>query len=331
VSGRDVRWGFIGAGFIARAALAPAVHAADGATLEAAASRDVDRARSLSPQTAYDDYQRLADDPDVDAVYICLSNEAHLPWILAALRAGKHVLCEKPLTLNAAECRMAYDEAAAQERLLVEAAWTRWHPRHRRADQLLGQQANGTVRSIRAEFTFDGVPMGNYRLDARRGGGALLDLGPYVLAPLVDWCPPEWTSVSGTTRLNDLGADLTTSAGLRSDTAEAAIHVSICEPERQTLVVTTDALTLTWGSPAHTSWREESSLTIDDGSGSPVVERFAECDAYQLMVEDVSRAVRDKAFDVLPASTQSLATATLIDEVAAACEPLPSATATEPA
>src|SRR5439155_5482084 len=98
------RWGFLGAGWIAGRALAPAVHAAPGAVLYAVASRDVSRARALAPSgPVYDDYAALLDDPDVDAVYVSLTNEAHAPWSIAALSAGKHVLCEKPLAMTAAE------------------------------------------------------------------------------------------------------------------------------------------------------------------------------------------------------------------------------------
>ena len=122
-----VRWGFLGAGGIARTALAPAVAAASGAVLHAVAARDPARAAALGPVRAYGDYAALLADDDVDAVYVALHNDAHLPWTLAALAAGKHVLCEKPLGLSAAEVdQMA---AAAGDRLVVEASWYRWHPR----------------------------------------------------------------------------------------------------------------------------------------------------------------------------------------------------------
>ena len=96
-----VRWGFIGAGYVASRAMAPAVHATPNASLFAVASRNQDRSATLEPQVVHRSYQDLINDPMVDAVYISLTNAQHKEWVLAALNAGKHVLCEKPLAMNA--------------------------------------------------------------------------------------------------------------------------------------------------------------------------------------------------------------------------------------
>src|SRR5947209_10234218 len=96
------RWGLLGAGQISRTQ-ALVLPAAEGAELFAVAARDIDRARALGAPRAYDSYAELIADPDVDAVYIGLPNDAHLPWAVETLRAGKPVLCEKPLALSAAE------------------------------------------------------------------------------------------------------------------------------------------------------------------------------------------------------------------------------------
>src|SRR4051795_10877680 len=99
---RPVRWGFLGAGMIA-GVLARAVQSAEGAVLQAVAARDLARAEGLRPVSAYDDYAAVVADDQVDAVYVALSNDLHLPWTIAALEAGKAVLCEKPLGLTAAQ------------------------------------------------------------------------------------------------------------------------------------------------------------------------------------------------------------------------------------
>ncbi len=178
-----VGWGFLGAGYIARAALAPAVHSADGAALVAAGARDIARAAALGPRgAAYGSYDEVLADPSVEAVYIALANDDHLPWAERALAAGKHVLCEKPLGLTAAEVRQMAATARAADRLLVEASWNRWHPRTRRAEALLRSGAIGAVRRVEAGFTFAGVAEDNYRLDPARGGGALYDVGCYATA-----------------------------------------------------------------------------------------------------------------------------------------------------
>jgi len=98
-----VNWGFLGAGYVASRGLAPAVHASRGATLYAVASRDEQRSATLEPKRVHASYKALLADERVDAVYISLSNGQHLEWVTKSLEAGKHVLCEKPLGLNAQE------------------------------------------------------------------------------------------------------------------------------------------------------------------------------------------------------------------------------------
>ena len=98
-----VNWGFLGAGFVASRGLAPAVHASRGANLYAVASRDEKRSATLEPERVHATYDDLLADERVDAVYISLSNSQHLEWVTKSLEAGKHVLCEKPLGLNASE------------------------------------------------------------------------------------------------------------------------------------------------------------------------------------------------------------------------------------
>src|SRR3954469_13651417 len=119
-----VRWGFLGAGMIA-GVLARAVQTAEGAVLQAVAARDLARAEGLRPVSAYDDYAAVVADDQVDAVYVALSNDLHRPWTIAALEAGKAVLCEKPLGLTAAEVDDMQAAAYAAGALLVEASWSR--------------------------------------------------------------------------------------------------------------------------------------------------------------------------------------------------------------
>ena len=125
----SVKWGFLGAGYVANQAMGSAVHAATNAQLFGVASRDKRRSKKLKPVQVYDTYQQLLDDPQIDAVYISLANHQHLEWVTKSLEAGKHVLCEKPLGLRAAEVQEMMACAQRCERFLVEAVWSRWHPR----------------------------------------------------------------------------------------------------------------------------------------------------------------------------------------------------------
>ncbi len=143
MSERQVRFGIVGVGRIARNRFAPALARAEGAVLQAAASRDPGRAQSLAPRRAYGSYEALLRDPDVDAVYVATHNGLHRDLVLEALRHGKHVLCEKPLGRSAEECGEMVAAAAAAHRLLVEAFMYRHHPQIAAAQRRVGEGAIG--------------------------------------------------------------------------------------------------------------------------------------------------------------------------------------------
>jgi predicted dehydrogenase len=304
-----VRWGFLGAGTIART-LGPAVHAASGAVLHAAAARDPERAAALGPERVHATYDDLLADDEVEAVYVALSNELHLPWTLAALAAGKHVLCEKPLGLTAAEVdRMAQ---AARDLVCVEASWYRWHPRVRLAQARLPEV--GRVRHVAAGFTFDGRLEGNYRLEPGRGGGALYDVGCYAVSACL-WAVGQGLPVDVVARsqTGPTGVDLDTRAILRwADGAEAEVHAGISTPDGQWLVVTGETGELELRDAPYTSWKDDDTeLWISDGTGTERVPVPA-TDPYRLMVEEVSSVLRGGPGWVLPLE-QSRQTAAVLD------------------
>jgi xylose dehydrogenase (NAD/NADP) len=295
---RSVGFGFIGAGGIAQRALAPAVHTAAGAHLQAAASRDPSRAASLQPAGGvYGSYDELLADPAVEVVYISLNNDFHKPWTLAALAAGKHVLCEKPLGLDPDEVAEMTAAAAAAGKLLVEAFWYRWHPRTRRLEELAGQGALGPLQSVEADFSFagprDGDPATAYRLDPARGGGALYDVGCYSLSAAHAVLGPWLTLEDATQETGPTGVDLATHAQLRAPSgALADIRCGIAVPDRQLLRVTGEAATLEFSDPAFMAWHTPTALTITTPDGAKRVEEFAPVDTYSLMVEAVAAQVR---------------------------------------
>lgn len=311
---RPVRWGFLGAGFIASRALAPAVHAAEGAVLHAVAARDADRARALGPAgpvtTSYAD---LLADPDVDAVYISLANDVHAHWSIEALRAGKHVLCEKPLAMNVAEVDAMVTAAHESDRRLVEASWYRWHPRVRATQELLAAGAIGTVRHVAAGFVFAGKLAGNYRLETARGGGALYDVGCYAVSAA------QWAFGGAPARevvarqdLGPTGVDLATEAVVSFDAGEAEIRAGISEPDRQWLIITGDAGELELRGAAFTSWvGDETVLLASDGAGTQRL-TFPPTDPYRVMVEEFSSAVLGGPGWLLPLA-ESRATAAILD------------------
>lgn len=308
----DVRWGFLGAGWLATQATAAAVHAATGATLYSVAARDPVRAAALDPGRVLDSYQSVVDDPDVDAVYINLANDAHLPWILASVAAGKHVLCEKPLTLSAAEAREAYAAADAAGVLLVEAVWTRWHPRIRRIVDLATRGDLGEVTAFLGTFTFPMEPGDNYRFSAAAGGGALYDVGIYPLHLLVACLPYEVELIVADAESERGGreVDLTTRATVTWPTGRASVVASFDMPDSQRLMIDgTDARVRIDDDQAFTSWREPSRLLVGDHE-----EQFPAVDAYQVMFEQVSARIRGEDGWVVPADV-SIRVAEVVDAV----------------
>ncbi|WIX82948.1 Gfo/Idh/MocA family oxidoreductase [Amycolatopsis carbonis] len=214
----DLRWGLLAAGSIA-ADFAAGVERSKHGTLEAVAARSADRAREFATRfdipKAYGAYEDLLADPDVDAVYIATPHPMHAQWAIRAAEAGKHVLCEKPLTVTAAEAEKVIDAARRHDVFLMEAFMYRLHPQTRRLVELISCGAIGEVRAVDVSFSFDTGANDAPRLaDPALGGGGILDVGCYCtsLARLVSQAATgtevvEPTTVTGMARLTDRGVD----------------------------------------------------------------------------------------------------------------------------
>jgi len=309
-----VNWGFLGAGYVASRGLAPAVHASRGANLYAVASRDEQRSATLEPERVHATYEDLLADERVDAVYISLSNSQHLEWVTKSLEAGKHVLCEKPLGLNATETEAMFDCASRSDRLLVEAVWGRWHPRFARMVDVIASGAIGSIEYIETAFTFTSEMTDNYRLNPLMGGGALLDVGCYQAHAWValasgakDVVIDELSRTIGPT-----GVDLTTDVSVRINNSITAHAVSsFALPSQQQFIVRGSNGSMHTGvGESFTTWNEASSLHIND-----VVEEFAVTNAFVEMVENVSRVIEGEAGWVVP-SADSIRVAHILDIIA---------------
>lgn len=310
-----IRWGFLGAGYVASRAMAPAVHAAGNAVLHSVASRDQKRSSALQPLVVAGGYAELLDDPAVDVVYIGLANSQHLDWVMAALQAGKHVLCEKPLGICAADVAMMAEAARRHDRILVEGTWIRWHPRFRRFVDIASSGALGSLRTIESAFTFVNAEPDNYRWSPSWGGGALLDVGCYQTHVWTAMMGPEFpVSVERVTReMSASGVDATTEADVQLDDRIAArLECSFTRAPMQRLSVGGDDHLLSMADgEAFTSWREPSSLRIDDR-----VETFPAVDAFTLMVEAVSARIRGDDSWVVPIE-ETLHVSRILDAIAA--------------
>ena len=318
-----VRWGFIGAGGIAMTALGPAIAGARNARLHAVAARDINRAQDLVDRfggsVAYGSYEELVADPDVDAVYISLSNENHKPWSLAALAAGKHVLCEKPLAMNATEVEEMTAAAKAAGRLLVEASWYRWHPRTQAAELLVADGAIGRITNVDSVFAIDGVAPDNFRWEPARGGGAFYDVGCYAVSAAL-WAFGAQEPTQVTARVVDApsGVDIVTDATIAfAGGGTAHVYGGMQEPERQTIVITGEAGSITFEFPAFGATSEVPTALVVATTNGQVRVEFPPVDAYRLMLEAMSDAINGEHAWLLPLS-QSLTVAQIIDAAFAA-------------
>ena len=309
-----VNWGFLGAGFVASRGLAPAVHASRGAHLYAVASRDEQRSATLEPEIVHATYDDLLADERVDAVYISLSNSQHIEWVTKSLEAGKHVLCEKPLGLNAVETAAMFDTAARNGRLLIEAVWGRWHPRFARIVDLVATGEIGDIQHIETAFTFTSEMTDNYRLSPSMGGGALLDVGCYQAHAWValtngafDFSIAELARTVGPT-----GIDLTTDVNVRINKNITAHAVSsFALPSNQQFIVRgTHGEISTELGESFTTWNEASSLLVND-----VLEEFPITNAFVEMVENVSQVIEEGEGWVV-SSADSIRVAQILDTIA---------------
>ena len=309
-----VNWGFLGAGFVASRGLAPAVHASRGANLYAVASRDEKRSATLEPERVHATYDELLSDERVDAVYISLSNSQHIEWVTKSLEAGKQVLCEKPLGLDAKETGAMFDSAAHNGRLLIEAVWGRWHPRFARIVHLVTAGEIGDIEHIETAFTFTSEMTDNYRLNPSMGGGALLDVGCYQAHAWValtngasDFSITDLARTVGPT-----GIDLTTDVNVRINNGVTAHAVSsFALPSNQEFIIRgTNGQISTETGESFTTWNEASSLLVND-----VREEFPVTNAFVEMVENVSRVIEGDSGWVVP-STDSIRVAQILDSIA---------------
>jgi predicted dehydrogenase len=289
-----VRFGVIGASsMVARAAVVPAIEATPKAELVASASLG-----------AGEDYADVLADPAVEAVYVPLPNGMHREWVERCAEAGKHVLCEKPLALTAADARAMADACAASGVVLLEAYMTPYHPRSVAVRDLVAAGRLGRVVSIRTVFTFPHEVPTDHRWDPTLGGGALADLGVYVLTPLFDLAaaagqdvPASVTGHAVVTAPDAAGrcVDVTSVGEVRfPDGLTATFECSFDAPEAQVLEIT-GTLGRVRVEHAFTPDASDAELAIQRRDGTTDVVTGLGGDCYRGMVDHFCAVVRGLA------------------------------------
>ena len=278
----------------------PGAQASKKVDLVAVASRNLKRAeayaREWKIERAYGSYGELLDDPGIDAVYISLPNTMHVDWSIAAVEAGKHVLCEKPLTRNPDDAKRAFDAADRAKRILMEAFMWRHNPQTKRLRELIDEGTIGEVRLVRSAFSYSLYDAGNIRLRTDVEGGALMDVGCYCVSGsrLAAGAEPE--QVYGSAWFGPSGTDWVFTGVMRfPGDVQATFDCGTALPNRDELEVV--------GS--------EGSLFLDDPwhATKPVIEhrtengvekiRIKHEDSYRLQLENLSDAIDGEAKPLL--------------------------------
>jgi predicted dehydrogenase len=225
-----VRWGVLGASHFALMATLPAMQKAPLVSVRALASRSLDKARraaeSAGVPRAYGSYEELLADRDIEAVYNPLTNDLHVPWSIRAARAGKHVLCEKPIALTAAEAAQLAEVQRETGRIIAEGYMVLYHPQWELVTQLIQDGRIGEVRAVQVAFSYTNTDLNNIRNKKHLGGGALYDIGGYAIriARLVFGTEPR--RVAGVCKRDpQSGCDLLTSAILDFGSGQATFVV----------------------------------------------------------------------------------------------------------
>ncbi|MFD6098124.1 Gfo/Idh/MocA family protein [Nocardiopsis flavescens] len=287
-----LRWGVLGTGGIAHSFM-EGLRATPTARVTAVGSRTPERSREFASTwgipRAHGSYEDLAADPDVDAVYVATPHPWHHPHTLLCLNAGKHVLVEKPMAMNALQAAEMTAAAGANGVFLMEAMWTRFLPVHRLVRELVADGAIGELRQISAEFGVSAPYDPDHRLfNADLGGGALLDLGVYPLM-LASWYLGELTVVGATRRLSpDHMVDTHTTVLVRGEhgaTATLSCASLTALPNRAVLAGTRGRVEL----PLF--WAATEAVLYREGAEPEVLERPFRANGYEYEAEEVARCV----------------------------------------
>ncbi len=299
LSGPPVRWGVLGAtSRVAQVAVLPALAASPTAELVAVAShthRDGTGFQTHGSARTHASYHDLLADPEVEAVYIPLPNALHSEWTVRAAEAGKHVLCEKPLATAAAEAEEMVSACTDSGVLLMEAYMTPFHPRHALMEEILRSRRLGVLRFARTTFTGVLEDQDDHRWRPENGGGSLLDVGVYCLAPLLLAAGRQPVEVASAGMLSLTGVDTSFHGFLDFGKAfSATFECSFETPGRQSLeIVGRDgALSI---ERAFTPGPDDTLVRVTGRDGEVEEIHAVGADPYQRMVEHFAAVVRDGA------------------------------------
>lgn len=296
---QNVQWGILGGSNFAATMMGPAIHAATGAQLAGLATSSADKAArftAFAPDCKiYDSYQALLDDPQIDAVYIPLPNHLHVPWSLKAIDAGKHVLCEKPMTMAADQFDALITARDASGLLVAEAFMIVHHPQFHRARDLIQSGAIGNLRHVDAVFSYFNDDHQNIRNQAGTGGGGLPDIGVYTFGSVRFVTGQEPQRVPYARIDHENGVDVFVQMAADFPTFSYAAVVSMRAFSRQELVFHGDKGVLRMTCPFNADVHDQAEIHLETAGKRIMTERFPGVDHYVLQVEAFGKSVRQAA------------------------------------
>ncbi|MFZ0097066.1 MAG: Gfo/Idh/MocA family oxidoreductase [Gemmobacter sp.] len=296
-----VRWGILGAAKFAQNHMGPAIHAAKGAELAALATSSEEKAagfRAFAPGLRrHDSYEALLADPGIDAVYIPLPNTLHLEWSLKAIAAGKHVLTEKPMTMQAAEFDQLIAARDASGLVVAEAYMIVHHPQWQKARDLIAEGAIGRLEHVDTAFSYDNrTEPGNIRNRPETGGGGIRDIGVYTYGSVRFAAAAEPVNLQARLRLEngvDTFAHVTGEMqGPQGRFTYSAITSMRLFPRQEVIFQgTTGLIRLT--APFNAGLFGEAQVELHRGGGVSELFRYSGVNHYVLQVEAFGRSVRE--------------------------------------
>ncbi len=332
VAVRKLRWGVLSTADIARKKWIPGVRRAPEQRGEVVAigSRDEDVARRVADELAipraHGSYEELLADPEVDAVYIPLPNHLHLEWTLAAARAGKHVLCEKPLALAAADAEQMVRACESAGVRLMEAFMYRLHPSWRAVRELIASGRIGRLQSVQSWFSYYNDDPTNIRNKVAAGGGALMDIGCYSinLSRMLFGAEPERVE-SSIVRDPDMEIDVLDSALLVFPGGATATFTcsTRSEPDQRVHIYGTEGR-ISVGIPFNIPPDLPTHISVTQGGDPPVSPNtetitFPTADPYGVEADAFAAAILDGTPLPTP-SADAVANMRVIEQVFAAAE-----------